>query len=343
MTKNADRSDVVDPVAAHPLTAADAPTRAHPLTQAGPPSSAIDPSPAPLPFAARRTEDVPGHWLLARLGKRVLRPGGGGLTRELLARTRLAGSDVIELAPGLGRTAALIVAAGPASYTGVERDADAARIVGGVVAGRGRCVQADAADTGLPEASADVVVGEAMLTMQTDRGTTAIVAEAARLLRPGGRYAIHELGLRPDDLDPAVADGIRTELARTIKVNARPLTAAEWSALLESAGLVVDWVGTAPMALLQVRRNLADEGVRGTARIVRNVLRDGDARRRVLAMRTTFRRHRESLMGIALVAHRPHSAGAHDSGRTHEATATYEAPRTHGPAAAQHLTEREAR
>lgn len=175
------------------------------------------------------------------------------------------------------------------------------------MAGGGRCVQADAASTGLPDACADVVVGEAMLTMQSDRGKQAIVTEAVRLLRPGGRYAIHELGLRPDDLDPAVAADIRQELARTIKVNPRPLTAAEWHGLLESAGLVVDWVGTAPMALLQVRRNLADEGLRGTARIVRNALRDHDARRRVLAMRATFRRHRRSLMGVALVAHRPHA------------------------------------
>ena len=31
-----------------------------------------------LPFAQRKAEDTPGRWLLARLGKRVLRPGGLG-------------------------------------------------------------------------------------------------------------------------------------------------------------------------------------------------------------------------------------------------------------------------
>lgn len=270
-------------------------------------------TPERLPLAERRSEDVPGHWLLARLGKRVLRPGGAGLTRRLLAEAAPAGADVVELAPGLGRTAAEIVAARPASYTGVDADPDAARIVSGVVAASGgRCVTAEAAATGLPDGSADVVIGEAMLTMQSDRGKRAIVAEAARLLRPGGRYGIHELGLLPDDLPEQQAVELRKSLARGIKVNARPMTRAEWSALLRDAGLEVEWVGTAPMALLQLRRNLADEGLRGTLRILRNALRDPAARRRVLAMRRMFRRHRRRLCGIALLARKPQRSEAGD-------------------------------
>ncbi len=259
-----------------------------------------------LPQADRPTEDVQEHWLLARLGKRVLRPGGAGLTRLLLAAAGVRGADVVELAPGLGRTADWILDVQPHAYVGVERDPVAAVSVDGVVAGRGGGVRiAVAADTGLPDACADVVVGEAMLTMQTDRGKRAIITEAVRLLRPGGRSAIHELGLTSDDIDEAAADGIRQELARTIRVNARPLTEAEWRALLTDAGLVVDRVDTAPMALLQLRRNIADEGVVGTLRIVRNVLRDADARRRVLAMRKTFTRNADSMTGIALVARLP--------------------------------------
>ncbi|PRC44304.1 SAM-dependent methyltransferase, partial [Mycobacterium sp. ITM-2017-0098] len=40
---------------------------------------------SPLPLAERSDADLPGHWLLARLGKRVLRPGGLELTTRLLA------------------------------------------------------------------------------------------------------------------------------------------------------------------------------------------------------------------------------------------------------------------
>lgn len=74
-----------------------------------------------IPFAARKTEDVPGHWLLARLGKRVLRPGGLELTRKLLDRAGVGGANVVELAPGLGRTATEIIARSPAPTSASRR------------------------------------------------------------------------------------------------------------------------------------------------------------------------------------------------------------------------------
>lgn len=134
-----------------------------------------------LPQADRPIDDVQGHWLLARLGKRVLRPGGLELTTQLLCEVHLAGAEVVELAPGIGRTATLILAAEPAGYVGVDADPSATALV---VGERGRIVTADAADTGLPGGSADVVIGEAMLTMQSPRGKKAIIDEAVRVLNP---------------------------------------------------------------------------------------------------------------------------------------------------------------
>ena len=261
----------------------------------------------PLPYADRPIASAPGHWVLARAGKRVLRPGGAALSAAMLGHAHLPGADVVELAPGLGRTAAEIVKAHPASYTAIDRDPDAARRVAAVVADLGTVRQGEAADTGLADASADVVVGEAMLTMQGDKGKAAIVAEAARVLRPGGRYAIHELGVTPDDIDEEYYTELRRDLARSIHVNARPMTVAAWKELMEDAGLVVDWVDTAPMALLKVGRNIRDEGVGGFLRIARNVAADKALRRRVQGMARTFKRYEKDMVGIALVAHKPES------------------------------------
>src|SRR5512144_1363153 len=97
-------------------------------------------------------EKLPGHWLLARMGKRVLRPGGLELTRRLLAALRIGTADhVVEFAPGLGITAGLVLERHPESYTAVERDPAAAEQVRQLLAGpRYRCVVSSAEDSGLP-------------------------------------------------------------------------------------------------------------------------------------------------------------------------------------------------
>lgn len=47
-------------------------------------------------------DKMPAHWLMARLGKRVLRPGGRQMTRWLLEHAAIGpADDVVEFAPGL--------------------------------------------------------------------------------------------------------------------------------------------------------------------------------------------------------------------------------------------------
>lgn len=263
----------------------------------------------PLPQSDRDPAHLQGHWLLARIGKHVLRPGGKKLTERMLANADIAGKDVVEFAPGLGLTTRAILERDPKSYRGVDRDPQVVDIISKLTSEKATipasCVQRDAADTGLESNSADVVIGEAMLTMQTERGKPAIIGEAFRLLRAGGTYSIHELGLQPDNLDESVKDEVRKALARSIKVNARPLTEQEWCELLEAEGFEVLWRGKEPMALLDMKRNIADEGIGGVLRILRNVLGNKDIRARVLNMKHTFDKYSNELTGIAFVVRKP--------------------------------------
>ncbi|MBW3086826.1 hypothetical protein KEM60_03055 [Austwickia sp. TVS 96-490-7B] len=275
---------------------------------------ATDQSGPDSPRSAPPERTMQGHWLLASLGKRVLRPGGLALTRHLLQQAAPHRDDrIVEFGPGVGKTAALLLAVTPTSYVGVDPNPEGQEALRAVLDRhpQARCEVADAAATGLPDGQTDLVVGEAMLTMHSPDGKAAIVAEAARLLAPGGRYAIHELLRVGDEAtlachgDGGPSDPVSKEISRTIKVGARPLTLDGWTGLLTDAGLTVEWTEQAPMRLLEPSRVVADEGLVGAARFMANVLRNKAARERIAQMRTSFRDNKDSLAAIAIVARKP--------------------------------------
>ena len=257
---------------------------------------------------------MPGHWLLAKMGKRVLRPGGIEMTHTLLTGLQVGTGDrVVEFAPGLGVTAKLILGRSPSAYTGVERDETAARFTMDKLRGSDRvAVKVGSADrTGLPDASATIVVGEAMLSMNTQPHKEEIVAEAFRLLKPGGHYGIHELGIAPDDIPADRHAEIDKALSGAVHVGARPLTLDGWRQLMTNAGFEVVDCGAAPMHLLEPRRVVQDEGMVGALRILKNVALNNAARKRVLAMRRTFKRYRYHLAGVYVIARKPVDRSGH--------------------------------
>ncbi len=246
---------------------------------------------------------MPGHWVLAKLGKRVLRPGGLELTQQMLDALNIQPDDrVVEFAPGMGVTARITLSRRPAAYTAIERDEIAAeRMARNLTHPHYRCLLGSAEETGLPDETATVVYGEAMLTMQTHTAKQQIIAEARRVLRPDGRYGIHELCLVPDAIDPRLKARIQTDVSKAIRVSARPLTVTEWRDLLEDAGFSVDAVQIAPMHLLEPRRIYQDEGLRRALRFAWNVLMHPQTRKRVLGMRSVFRIHRQHLAAVMMI------------------------------------------
>ncbi len=245
-----------------------------------------------------------GHWLLAKMGKKVLRPGGKELTLKLIESLEIApGDHIVEFAPGLGFTGLLALQSNPASYIGVEADKDAVRTLRNTLSGDNTSIiEGTAEDTTLPPESKDKVFAEAMLTMQADHRKIEIIKEAHRILKKGGLYAIHELGLMPDDIDDALKKEITKELAKCIKVNARPLTKQEWSSLIEQQGFRVHAAYTNSMRLLEPGRIIDDEGIWRTLKIGFNLLVHKEARARVLEMRKVFRKYQKQMNAIVIVA-----------------------------------------
>ncbi len=244
-----------------------------------------------------------GHWILAKMGKRVLRPGGKELTLKLIDNLNIQNNhDVVEFAPGIGFTASLVLQKKPNTYIGIELNEEATQKLRKLISGANRkIINANATETTLPENSADVVYGEAMLTMQSDQKKSAIVKEAYRILKKGGLYGIHELSLFPDDLADNSKNDIKKGLMQSIQVNARPLTEKEWVSILENEGFRIMRIEKNPMTLLEPQRIIDDEGFWRFCKIVFNILTHPKERKRILEMRKVFRKYKNQMAAIAIV------------------------------------------
>ena len=248
-----------------------------------------------------------GHWMLAKLGKRVLRPGGRELTEKLIAGLQITPEDdIVEFAPGLGFTANIACGYRPKSYTGVDLNEEAATIARKRIKyDKAKIINANAAQSTLPNAYANKVYGEAMLTMQPLEQKKAIIAEAFRILKSGGYYGIHELGIAPDSVSEEIKEDIYRELSETIRVHARPMTAMEWTTLLEEQGFKIIKVAHNPMLLLERSRMIQDEGWLRVLLITFNLLRFPGIRKRVKKMKECFRNHQDNLDAVAIIAQKP--------------------------------------
>ena len=249
-------------------------------------------------------EKAQGHWILAKMGKKVLRPGGRELTTKLIQGLNInPKDDIAEFAPGLGFTANLTLQNHPHSYTGIDADENAVQRLQQKIKGTNvRFKLGNAANSELPDGQLDKVYGEAMLTMHADHRKSEIIREAHRILKKGGLYAIHELGLTPEELSDEKKSEIQRELAVAIKVNARPLTVHEWKALLEKEGFKIKSTMTNPMHLLKTKRIIADEGIFRFLKISYNIMTTPAARKRILEMASTFKKHQCHMNAVAIIA-----------------------------------------
>lgn len=271
-----------------------------------------DPATAPLLGEGVPLAQMPAHWMLARLGKKVMRPGGLTPSLHMLDALKIGqDDDVVDLWPGLGVTTERTLAAHPRSYTAIERGAaEAGRVQKvltrpGLTSTRHRSIVAPVHQTGLDSGSASVVYGEALLTLEPAKRKIATVAEAARLLRPGGRYGIHELLLTPNSLSESAKDEIETTLTKVLHVLARPLTIDEWRRQLEDGGFEVEYEETGPMLLLDIPTFLSDEGLWGSTAFTARCLAHPSVLPRIADMWTTFHRYRDNIGAVVMTARLP--------------------------------------
>jgi arsenite methyltransferase len=83
----------------------------------------------------------------------------------------------------------------------------------------------------LPAATVDVVISNCVINLSADKPR--VIAEAARVLRPGGRFAVSDV-----IADPDIDDATRADMAAYTGCIAGALTRTDFEAALAAAGLI---------------------------------------------------------------------------------------------------------
>ena len=249
-------------------------------------------------------QTAPGHQVLAAAGKKILRPGGRAATERLFEQADFQpGKTVLELASSFGYSAIALANRYDVNVTGVEKNPDSVaiaqeNIIKAKSSDRVQIIEGDIFHLDrLPERF-DYVLAEAILTMQSDANKANILAGISDRLQPGGQFLSHELVIRDRQKE------IDRALSNAIRVNANPLTEAEWMQACERAGMQVTFHQTGAMGLLRPQQMLYDEGWWTLGKIVWNLLTRPQIRTRILKMQQVFEQYQDDLGHIILCARR---------------------------------------
>ncbi|MEM1170694.1 MAG: methyltransferase domain-containing protein [Cyanobacteria bacterium P01_H01_bin.35] len=238
---------------------------------------------------------APGHQVLAAAGKKILRPGGKTATEQLFTWANFQPEEtVLELAASFGESAIQIAKRFNVRVVGVEKNPDSVarareNIQAAGLSDRVTIVEGDIFHLEEITDKFDYVLAEAILTMQSNTGKAKVLSAIKDHLKPGGKFLSHELLIRDKKSE------VHKSLSQSIKVNANPLTASEWSISCQDAGLTLEQQQTGAMRLLNFGQIVRDEGLFRTFKIFWNVFTNPNLGQRFLQMRRNFQKSRHDI------------------------------------------------
>ncbi len=242
---------------------------------------------------------VPGHVLLARLGKKRLRPGGITATNWLIEHGEFnKDSKVLEVACNRGVTLMEIAKKYHCDITGVDRDenflAEAREnIAKENLESKIKILNADARNLPFEDESFDVIINEAMLTMLSEADKEKAIKEYFRVLKKGGKLLTHDISMPVEKLE------VVKELRKTINVLATPLLEEKWLKLFKNAGFSNVTTKTGKMTLMSKEGMQKDEGEDGVKKIFENAKKDPNFEQ-FIEMKDFFARNADNLYYLAV-------------------------------------------
>lgn len=247
-----------------------------------------------------------GHTLLAKLGKKRLRPGGKKATNWLIDKGDFNNKKILEVASNMGTTSIELAKRFDIAITAIDLDEKALEIANSnatrnKVDSKIEFIKANALELPFEKESFDVILNEALLTMLSNNNKEKAVKGYYEVLKPGGILLTHDVCLFTDDIN--LQKEIISALTRSINVHVQPKTVNEWVNIFSDAGYKDIKYISGPMTLMNPIGMIKDEGLFRTIKIIRNGNKK-ENKEQFRAMRNTFKKYKEYLGFVAIVSNK---------------------------------------
>lgn len=244
-----------------------------------------------------------GHTFLAELGKKRLRPGGKLATDWLISQGNFSRDKlVLEVACNMGTTSIELAKRFGCKIVAIDLDssvlekaknnAKKAGVENLIIFEKGNATKLPYNDN-----SFDIVINEAMLTMQNSDNKNKCLAQYYRVLKEGGVLLTHDVKLYRDD------ETLRKELSKAINVSVSPMVEEQWKELAYAHKFQKVETISGVITLMSPRGMIYDEGILGTITIIKNALKRQN-RHQFFTMFKTFYKNKNKLGFIAMASYK---------------------------------------
>ncbi len=240
-----------------------------------------------------------GHFLLKRLGKTKLRPGGITATNWLLKQVQFtADTKVLEVACNEAETLMCLAKKYHCACTGIDINEKAIaqaikKVVKEELQDKVKLQVASALDLPFVDNTFDVVINEAMLTMLSMEEKAQAIKEYYRVLKKGGILLTHDVMLIKED------SKLIETLRSVINFPVTPLTKENWLNLFQNNGFEEVIEKDDPMTLMSDKGMILDEGEERAKLIHDNAMKDKN-KGQFLSMKKLFTSSDDKLHYIAI-------------------------------------------
>lgn len=249
-------------------------------------------------------KQIVGHVFLAKLGKKRLRPGGKDATNFLLSYVNFENKNVLDVACNMATTSIEIAKKYKCHIEAIDLDEKA--LVKAKASAEKNNVQnqitfkvANAAELPYANDTFDIVINEAMLTMQHSLIKQKCLKEYFRVLKPGGILLTQDISLVGNN------PNIKEQLSKAINIKVEPLKTNEWLDFFKQSGFNILDSLQGKMSLLNPIGLIKDEGLVNTIKIIKNAIKKVN-RPMFKNLYTFFRKNHHDLNYIAIVSQKPY-------------------------------------